>query len=167
MAVLYEYYNTGDDDDQPVGNGGNYKCSQSFTPSITHIIKSIKIRAWRQGTLTGTFTVNICSTSQTGTVLATGTYDASSLTTSSPGDWIEITLGAGATLTASTKYWITLIASYSAGNSVRWRFDITSPSYAGGNALYTSDGTTWTDATTKDFMFEEYGPDITSFFNFI
>lgn len=53
------------------------------------------------------------------------------------------------------------ITSGGLGNSISWRCDATSPTYSGGNRVYSTDtGATWTHDTTRDFMFEVYGKDL-------
>jgi hypothetical protein len=53
------------------------------------------------------------------------------------------------------------ITSGGLGNSISWRCDATSPTYSGGNRVFSTDtGATWTHDTTRDFMFEVYGKDL-------
>lgn len=53
------------------------------------------------------------------------------------------------------------ITSGGLGNSISWRCDATSPTYSGGNRVYSTDtGATWIHDTTRDFMFAVYGKDL-------
>lgn len=155
----YEYYDTGDD--------GVYSCyssgwrAQTFTPSIAHTIKSVKLKLHRSSTAY-TLTVGIYATSSglpTGSALCSGTLAGSSVTTDSAGAWYEITLGSGASLAAGTKY--AIVISYSSG-SINWvmniHADTSSPTYSGGNVCYSSNsGDSWSAITAYDFQFEDWG----------
>ena len=156
MATLYENYITGDDGSANT-DSTNWD-SQTFTPSITHIITSVKLKLWRT-TTPGTVTVSIRATSAglpTGADLASGTTDGDTLPTAAgSAEWREITLGAGTVLIASTKYAICVRAAAQYAN---WRYDQTSPTYAGGNRAFSStSGVSWTAVAGTDFMFEDWG----------
>jgi hypothetical protein len=162
LSTLYEYYNTGDD-----AYGLIYSATwkaQTFTPATAHKITSVKILAFRKGTLTGmTLTIGIRATDDnghpTGADLCSGTANPSGWATSTSGAWHEITLGAGYNLDPSVQY--AIVARLSAGDSsncVCWRDDESSPSYNGGNRENSSDsGSSWTSSTGDDFMFEDWG----------
>ena len=162
MAVRYEYYNTGDDDARQVY--GTLWRAQTFTPDTDHTITSVKLLASKYiffGTV-GTVTVSIRATSglkPTGGDLCSGTTDGDTLTTNSAGEWREITLGAGYSLSASTMYAIVVRAlDGSAFASIRLRVDETSPTYTGGTDCYsTNSGSSWTIVFGTDLMFEEWG----------
>ena len=87
MATLYEYLNTGDNDSGSVY--GAVWNSQSFTPTIAHIITSIKLLLYRIGS-PGTLTVSIRATDgsghPTGADLVSGTTDGATLTTTTDSD---------------------------------------------------------------------------------
>ena len=160
MATLYEYYNTGDNGQDDIW--GTQWDAQTFTPSIAHKITSVKLKLYRQG-LPDTITVGITATDinghPTGSDLCSGTIDGNTLTDVSPGEWYEITLGAGYNLIANTKYAIVVKAlSGDAANCVSWRYNSIDPTYAGGcyEVTYNS-GSTWEGDETADFMFEEWG----------
>jgi hypothetical protein len=160
VSTRYEYYNTGDD--SPVGIYDAYWSAQTFTPSTAHKITSVKLLLYRLGS-PGTITVGIRATDgsghPTGADLCSGITDGNTLPTGSPYEWREISLGAGYNLAAGTKYAIVVRApSGNSTNKVNWRFDSTSPTYAGGNyqASYDS-GSSWTTDNTFDFMFEDWG----------
>jgi len=140
-----------------------YYRGQTFTPSGSYKITSVKLRLYRYGS-PGTLNVNVYATDgsghPTGSALCSGTTDGDTLPTGSPYEWRYITLGAGYQLTASTKY--VIVASLANeglgwGHRVYWRY--TSPSgYAGGNLIHSSDsGSSWDDWATYDAMFEVWG----------
>ena len=162
MATLYENYITGDDNWHIIFSSGWY--AQTFTPSVNHVISSVKLLIFRLGS-PGVLTVSIRATSgglPTGADLATGTTDGDTLTADSAGEWREITFAVGASLLASTKYAIVCRQSGTpGGNYVGWRSDGSSPTYADG-ALCTSgdSGASWLEGSGDDEMFEEWG-DIT------
>lgn len=163
LDPLYEYYNTGDDGDYLVYGIRWY--AQSFTPSIEHTITSVKIKAYRGGS-PGTITVSIRATSggePTGGDLCSGTTNGNTLTSSSPGEWREITLGAGYLLSASTKYAIVVrVLGGDSDNKVRWRNDYQG-TYAGGDAYQSLDsGSSWEanaggGGADMDLLFEDWG----------
>ena len=160
MSTLCEYYNTGDD-----GTGFIYGAiwkAQTFTPATAHKITSVKLKLYRHN-LPGTVTVSIRATDAdgkpTGSDLCSGTTDGDTLPTGSPYEWREITLGSGYNLSANTRYAIVVRAPSADGsNYLRWRWDGSSPTYAGGSSGYSSDsGSTWTLDTAYDLMFEDWG----------
>lgn len=158
-SSIYEYYNTGDDNH--VWLYGSYWVAQTFTPSVTHTITSVKLKLFRNG-LPGTITVSIRATSggqPTGTDLCSGTTNGDTLTTSAPGVWREIALGSGYGLSAGTTYAIVIRAtSGDSSNYVLWRVDGSSPTYGGGMYLLSSNsGSSWTSGASYDLMFEEWG----------
>jgi len=91
--------------------------------------------------------------------LCSGTLDADAISAVSPGGWYEISMGAGALLSAAQIYFIVVRATDGdASNTVQWRCDESSPTYADGYRCYSSNsGVGWTDDDTIDMMFEEYG----------
>jgi len=156
-TARYEYYNTG------ATSGwsfyGSTWAAQTFTPSTTHTITSANLSLYRVGS-PGTLNVSVWETDgsghPTGSVLCSGTTDGDSLNVYA--SWRSVSLGSGATVSASTKYAISLSApSGSAGNIAVWGYDGTAPPYSGGNGETSSDsGASWSDQSV-DFLFEEYG----------
>jgi hypothetical protein len=160
MASKYESYITGGDNAWGIDTETR---AQTFTPSTSHTITSVKLLLYRTG-VTGTITVEIkgvdINQHPTGVALCSGSKNCSAITLSDAGEWYEITLGAGAILTAATKY--AICVSDSATTGTNWIFDGTSPSYAGGcGELYSG---SWSSRTGEDFMFEEWGDAIISTF---
>jgi len=155
-----EYYKTGDDAVLYIHD--DLWQAQTFTPSESHKIISVKLKIYR--TLSpGTITVSIKATDgnghPTGEDLCSGTTNGNTLTTDTDGEWREIIIGDGYSLSGSTKYAIVVRALDGNGtNHVGWRMDDSSPTYSGGNAEYSIDGgENWSSSSTRDFMFEEWG----------
>ncbi len=158
MSSIYEYYNSGDDNDLAVY--GIYWKAQTFTPQVNYTIKSVKLKLWKQGT-PGNLVVSIKETDAngypTGNDLCAVSYDTTGITTSSPGAWYGITLNDGFNLIKNKKYAIVLRATGSSGNQINWRRDSTDPTYDRGNAEISSDsGGSWSNYTS-DAMFETWG----------
>lgn len=152
--ILQEHYNTGDDGAYDVSN--TVWWAQAFTPANAHTIVLVKIKIYRSGT-PGTITCRIRATDgaskPTGATLASGTVDGDTITTSTSGEWITFDLGAGAALSAGTKYCMQFFA---AAGTVFWRRD-SAGSYTGGAAVRSGDsGSSWTVFAAIDAMFEEY-----------
>lgn len=163
----HEFYDTGDDEANvnPIITSDWF--GQSFTvgttgDNVNFIISSIKLKLYRLG-LPGTLTVSIQALDggddPDGTDLSTGTIDGNTFTTSSSGNFEEITMSSFE-LQASTSYGIVVKAlSGNGANWIKWRRDGSSPSYAGGTSKFSENsGSTWFD-DNSDFMFEVYGAD--------
>jgi hypothetical protein len=158
-ASMYEHYNTGD-----TGSGtifGINWAAQTFTPSATHTIISVKLLLWRSGA-PGTITVGIRDTSggqPAGSDLCSGTINGNTLTISSTGVWYEITLGGGYSLSAGHQYAIVVRApGGDATNLLYWRAEGGAPTYVGGMlCLSGNSGLSWSCYSNWDFMFEEWG----------
>ena len=156
MATKYENYITGDG--TIVTGYANQQIAQTFTPSISHTITSVKVKIYKTGS-PGNGSIAIKATDgsghPTGSDLASGTYDWDTITDSSPGEWIEITLGDGAPLSSGIKY--AIIMRVPVANEVDWRVDLTG-SYAGGKVEYSLNAeSSWSAFAAWDFMFEEWG----------
>lgn len=156
---LYEHYNTGDNL-YSMAYGALW-FGQSFTPTTTHQITSVKLKLWKDGS-PGTVTVSIRATEggvPIGEDLCSGTTDGDTLPDNPDTEWREITLGNGCTLNASTMYAIVFRAlDGDSDNTADWRGDTTSPTYTGGAYLDSDDsGSSWGSFDSADFMFEEWG----------
>ena len=161
MATLYEYYITGDSYNfQPTNS---IYGAQTFTPSVSHTILSVKLLLAAPVNNAYTTTVNIYATDAngkpTGSSLASGTLASSTI---SPLAWYEVSLGAGAALTSGVKYAIVVRISTS-NNYLNWRVDHIGATYAGGRFWMSGDsGATWiglNDPEDVDAMFEDWGSD--------
>lgn len=164
MALLKDYYNTGDDDFLTVYDVRWW--AQTFTPASTYTLYSVKLLVYKQeADESGNVTVAVRATSSGHPVLpdlCSEVFDLSTLTATVTGEWKEIVFSPSTTLVSGTKYAIvaSLPNAPGAGNNyMGWRCDGSSPSYSGGNAeLNTESGIdgVW-DAQAYDFMFETYG----------
>jgi len=170
MSTLYEYYNTGDDSYKNiytmVPSSSDYWEAQTFNCPIAHRIMSVKLALWRTSAQVpdGPVTVGIRNVdgdgNPSGNDLCSGTINVLSLNTSWPGDWEEITLGAGYELSSNTTYAIVVrLNGYGdIFKNIKWDCDQTTPTYSGGSRFSSSDGgSTWTADASRDFMFEEWG----------
>ena len=159
MATRYEYYITGDNSYTNI-RGADW-AAQTFTPATAHKITSVKLKGYRIG-FPGYITVSIRATDgsghPTGGDLCSGTTNGNTLTTTSPGEWREITLGAGYNLVADTKYAIVVRATAGdISNYFIWRLHI-GGTYPGGIVETSANsGGGWTADGALDAMFEEWG----------
>jgi hypothetical protein len=152
----HESYTTGDDNYEKAYD--TTWCTQTFTVDIAHTVTSVKLYGYKLGS-PGTVTVYIHATTAgkpSGVALCSGTTDGDTLPASTPFEWREITLGAGAALSASTQYAIVVkSAGADASNAFKWRCSSLA-GYAGGSYGTSGDsGTNWTMNTAFDFLFEE------------
>jgi len=160
----FESYDEGENSDFN-DYGVNWWC-QSFTPAVAHKITSVKFKMWRSGS-PGTITVEIkaadASHFPTGAALCSGTFDGNTLTTSTPGAWYEITLGAGADLSEGVEYTVEIKATGGdATNLIKLRGN-SAGVYLGGGAAYTlNSGGSWTAQTGYDIYFIEYDTGLAS-----
>ena len=158
VSTLYENYITGDDGQNAVrGTGWS---GQTFTPSSTHTVTKVKLLIRRTGS-PGLVTVSIRATASqvpTDGDLCSGTTEGNTLTTGAAGEWREITLGAGTTVTSGIKYAIVVRApAGDPSNIIGWRADTSSPTYAGGSVVTSgTSGDSWGRVSSWDFMFEEW-----------
>ena len=164
MAERFEYYITGDDLNQTVYV--DRWLAQTFTPATAHKITSVKLLLSRDG-LPGEMTVSIRETDAsghpTGGDLCSGTSDSDTLVETPSSGWREITLGAGYDLNADQKYAIVLRCPTSGkfSNTLIYRQDASSPTYAGGWFEYSNNaGVDWSTNDAVDGMFEEWGEEI-------
>jgi len=152
-------------DQQHITGDDNYKYTtasyweaQTFTPAASHKLRFVRLKLYRSGT-PGSCTVSIKAVDgsgrPTGLDLAQAIFDGNALTEDTNGHWYRIDFPTPTDVTAGTQY---AIVVRSAGSSLRWRCDTSSPAYAGGCREYsTNGGTSWTSDYNVDFMFEEYG----------
>lgn len=155
----YQYYITNDDGDRDIYTG-NW-AGQTFTPTVDHMIASVKLKLFRVGN-PGTITVSIKATSggkPIGADLCSGTIEGNTITTDTNGDWYEIPLGNGFNLDIGAQYAIIVRApDGDTDNKLSWRADIADATYSGGTYCSSSDsGTDWSTYSGVDCMFEEWG----------
>ena len=155
-----EELKTGEDTDAGISDT-QWK-SQTFTvgtvgEAIDFNITNIKIKAYRFGS-PGTCTVSIKATSggePSGDDLSTGTFDGDSITTSSSGEWIDVSMS-DYTLENGVTYAIVIRSSESVPTVVNWLCD-TDEGYAGGTGYQSADsGDSWA-SLSLDFLFEVDG----------
>lgn len=158
-VAKYEYYNTGDDDYIYIAD--TEYVAQTFTPSISHYINIVKIKAFRVGS-PGNITVSITAVDgdgkPTGPDLSTGTFNGDIITTDSGGEWISIGMSEYL-IESSTQYAIVVKAlEGDATNWLAWLVDYSgSSSYTGGEGWW-YDGDIWdNEGDVFDMMFEEWG----------
>jgi len=151
-----QQYNTGDDGYKYTT--ATYWEAQTFTSVATHKLRFVRLKLYRAGT-PGSCTISIKAVDgsghPTGLDLAQAIFDGNTLTEDTNGHWYRIDFPTPTDVTGGTQY---AIVVRSAGSSLRWRCDTTSPTYTGGRREYsTNGGTSWTSDANVDFMFEEYG----------
>jgi len=159
MATLYENHNTGDEGQ--LTGWDTYGVAQTFPVLRTHKITSVKLKLWRDGS-PGTITASIRAASEglpTGDDLCSGTTEGNTLPEEEPGEWREITLGAGAVLEVGAQYAIVVFSAAEHPALFFWRISWNGDKYDGGNASYGGNGS-WTIDPTEDCMFEEWGDPI-------
>lgn len=164
MPTLYENYMVKDDTGHMIL--ATAWLAQTFTPSISHIITSVKMKLYRKGD-PGTLTVSIRATTDelpSGADLCVGTTDINDITTIKPGEWIETTFTTTTLLLAGTRYAIVArVLTTTPGNYATWRADGTYAEYIFGAKCWDAadSGATWTASPEggnhTDMMFQELG----------
>lgn len=168
--VLYESYNYDDDGYDVIASGLEDALGQTFTPTTSHYINSIKLKLYKEGN-PGPVIASIRNTEDsggnlgpTGTALTTGTTDGNTLTTNEAGEWRTITFNNPVFLQQNTTYAIALqTPSANSSNTLNWRLNGpagTIGTYWGGMYWYSWDygaSGSWIGNPWTDFMFEEYG----------
>jgi len=156
MATKYERWETLGGSDY-FGIYENYWEAQSFTPSITHILTSIKLLGYVYGGYTvGEITVSIRavdgSNLPTGDDLSVGTYNGNTI--GGTDEWFEIPMSP-ISLFAGTEY--AIVIRVVGPDDLKLRYNI---GYASGQESYSTDsGANWghTGAGNRDIHFQEWG----------
>lgn len=138
--------------------------AQTFTPSSSYSINSVRVKMFRitSKPLPGTVTVSIRATSAskpTGADLASGTFDGDGLgtgTDTNASEWREVVLSSPLSLTAGTQYAIVVRATAADDtDEVGWA-SVTGGGYTGGAGnISSTSGVDWS-TQTYDFLFETY-----------
>jgi hypothetical protein len=160
-ALLREHYNTGDNSGSDIWP--NKHRAQTFTPTVSHTVGSVRIYGCRTGSPgTVTATIQTCTTNvpatgkPTGVILCSGTADGNDFLGWPNYTWLEIDFGAGAPVTAGTMYAIVISGGVDSRNYFAFRLD-SSGEYAAGNRQVSDDGgQTWTIYAGTDYLFEEW-----------
>lgn len=157
---LFEYYNTGDDGTENFHD--DLWRGQNFITSEAHSITSVKVKLLRvSGQSPGIVTAMIyaCDAGHlpSGSAICSGTTNGNTVTTISPGEWREISMGAGANLTADTEYTVALKSEVTVINKLWWRKD--GSSSLGWDAVYSMNqgGDWYLQYDYIDYMFEIWG----------
>jgi len=161
MATLYDYHNTGDN------NEGEASCpptddrqfAQTFTTTAAYTINYVKLKVFEDAGCGNDVVIEIHGVDgdgkPDGSAIATGTItdlpDAAA--------WVRCDFVTPVALTDGRKYAIVFIPQTGV-NKVYWRTD-TNEAYADGSYVVSNDGgSTWVfagDPPQNDFMFECYG----------
>lgn len=157
---MYENYVTGGDEDN-YGARQAVWYAQTFTPSASHTITSVKLWLKKAGS-PGTFTIHIqgvdVSDHPDGSDDCSGSIQGNDLTTSLV--WTTISLGAGSVVTSGIMYAIVMEAKDAPTGNDRVKIwaDSTSSGYDNGSYEFSADsGSSWADGSARDFLFEEWG----------
>jgi len=140
MATRYEHWDTSN----ATTAGGYPYAGQTFTPSIPHTVRMVKLGCYPNN---GTHVVEIFATSgglPTGSPLVSGLMSAIN---HQPYEYVG--LGAGAALTAGVLYAIRTHTGWVAGHNMTYAIKNRDPRYPDG-AFF------WSYVTTSDLMFEEW-----------
>jgi hypothetical protein len=157
-ASLYEYWNTGEDDDSAAIYAGNWTAQYFTVDSTSHSVTAVRVYLKRVGS-PGTVTLSIKhvddSFKPTGADICSGTYDGDVLSTDY--NWVEFTVDE-ASLEAETAYAIVVRAVAGDGsNYVFWGED----SGGGLDDAFgwhsTDGGVTWSSDSPVDYLFELWG----------
>lgn len=137
---------------------GAFWMAMSFTVATAHRLTQLVLPLFRTGS-PGNITISIQAMSggdPDGTDLTNITIDGDAILTTTSAIYTFQMPGVDL---AATQYAIVIRApAGSAGNSISWDTDDSSPTYAGGNREDSSDsGASWTAQTGTDMIFEEWG----------
>lgn len=168
--TLFDYYNTGGDNAQAIGYVTSDKPydmwvgGQTFTPATTYNLKSIKLKLMRNGSgINAVFRCFLLAFTTigelpTGDILRQADINAGIVTDNANGEWVAFTFDTAYQVTAGTKYVILLACSGTGIVVAQWFEDVTSPTYSGGNKIFSDNGgASYTAYNGTDMMFETYG----------
>lgn len=156
MATLYENYTAGSDGNANIATI-NW-AAQTFTPSVSHILTSVKLYLSKVGS-PGTITVSIRAVSggvPTGSDIVTGTTDGDTLVGV---ECREITFSTGAIVLSGIEYAIVVraLSGVQWTDYLDWRRMQGNPYARGSRADSADNGVIWTAASDHDCLFEEWG----------
>jgi len=156
---LWENYSTGVDGNYTIQSNEWYAQTFTITPE-SHSVNEIRVYGYREGE-PGTVTLSIRDTASglpTGADLTSGTFNGDTVTNSTAGAWCavavtEINLDYGEVYAVVAR-----AEAGDADNTFHILVDESTPSYAGGSAIESSDsGVTWSADTGTDAYFQVYG----------
>jgi len=164
VEQLIEYNITGDDSNASMVS--NYQYCQAFKLGTTGQNKdsqavASRVKLQRNVGVPGSMILKIKSTSPTGTILCSGIFDSSLVSTGGTGSFFRVDMNKSVTLSASTSYYLVMgFKSSSPTENLNWRYDSSPGTYGGGSAWFSSDsGASWSEDNpfSSDFMFEIIG----------
>jgi hypothetical protein len=157
MSNKYEYFTSEIVTDKVIYGG--VWLGQTFTPSVSHIITSVKLHLYRGGSLEtiGVYIRNTSGGVPSGGDLCAVTVAGSTITTDGAGADYEFTFPTPYFLNAGTKYAIVIGVSNGSYPDNTLQVRAAAGGYSGGNIVNSSDsGSSWS-ADSKDALFEEWG----------
>jgi uncharacterized protein YigE (DUF2233 family) len=154
----YEYYNTGDNTENTLVED-DYLIAQTFIPTISHTITSVKLKLQGSGGEGSTFVICIRATGEdgkpTGEDLCATIVHHDELAVDPDFDWYEAEFDSSYPLLEDVSY--ALVIRGNIGGLVKWRFN-TEGSYEGGCGYASPNGgLNWEQNEEYDYMFEEWG----------
>lgn len=164
MAV-YDSHTTGTEATAS-SSGDTTWVAQTFTTTGAYTLSSVDLHLYRTGTL-GTITVALKALDgdrkPTGSSLATGTIDGTTVTTDAGADWYTATFAASYNVADATEYALVISAVSTDPSYLKGRGTQVA-TYAGGWRIYsTNSGSTWLAGNTdNDLWFRTNGNAITS-----
>lgn len=154
---IKDFYNTGDDNAQPVWD--TEWVSQTFIATASYSCVAIRLKLVRTGSLANV-TVSIKgvdgSRKPTGADLAAATIDGNTITDSGSGDWYEFSFPSAADITSTTEYAIVLRMPGQPAGFCSWAGDFSSSPFGGIMWASPDSGGTWPTNLGGDAMFETY-----------
>ncbi|KSV17259.1 hypothetical protein DA01_07750 [Dehalococcoides mccartyi] len=132
---------------------------QTFTATSTNYVSGVDLYGAKYGNPTGNSYIALYATSAgfpIGSPLAVTTFVTSTWTSSL--EFRHYDFNAPAVLTNGEKYALVLyVDNGDSSNNIRWYKDDTSPTFADGNRVYsTNSGSSWTNVSGEDFGFKIY-----------
>ncbi len=161
MATLDQQQTTSNDGQVIRASSSALGLGQSFVPSVTADIYSIKAKPYKDTAISGNIWIELWSDSagSPGTKLATSTttFNVSTFSTGeNPGTAVEreFVFAAGNSLTSGTTYWFVINGDWALSNSI-YAAQAGSNPYASGTTKQ-DNSVTWTERATYDCYFREY-----------
>ncbi len=132
---------------------------QSFTTTSSYSTTTVDLYLAKSGSPVDNLTLEILSSSMTGTVLGTSaTVGGASVSTSN--SWIRFTFASPVTLSSGTTYYLRLTRSGANDVSNYYQWNGTGDEYAGGNR-YQLDLASWVSASSDDLEFKVFASNYT------